>query len=58
VCSFFAPLVAAEGMVSKDVVYLVSAEAWYVCRVDRQSEFAADADEKGQWCETILDGAS
>ena len=58
VCAFFAPLVAAEGMVPKDVVYMVAAEAWCFCRVDRQSEFAADTEKKGQWCEAILDGAS
>ena len=57
-CAFFAPLVAAEGMVPKDVVCMVAAEAWSVCRVDRQSEFAADTEKKSQWCESILDGAS
>jgi len=47
VCAFFAPLVAAEGMVPKDVMYVVAAEAWCVCRVDMQSEFAADTEKKG-----------
>ena len=45
-------------MVPEDVMYMVAAQAWCVCWVDRESEFAADREKKRQWCEAILDGAS
>ncbi len=45
-------------MVPKDVMCLVAAGAWCVVWVDRESEFAADAEQKGQWGEAVLEGAS
>ena len=46
-CTFLVPATptfTAEGMVSKDVIiYVVAADAWDVGRVDRESEFVANA---------------
>ena len=56
--SLFAPLVAAEGMVPEDIMKMVAAGARNVLWVDGQSEFAAETEKEGQWCETMLDGAT
>ena len=54
------PSFAAEGVVSKDVMYVVAADALALCvgGVNRESEFAADAEKEGEWCEAILHRAS
>jgi hypothetical protein len=44
--TLFAPLVAAEGMVPKDVMCMMAAGARRVVWVDRESEFAADAEKR------------
>jgi adenosine/AMP kinase len=58
VCTFLAPLVAAEGVVAEDIMYVVTASARCVGRVDGQSEFAAETEKEGQWREAILEWAS
>ena len=45
-CSFFATSVAAEGMVSVDVMLMMSAGARCPVWVDREAQFAADAEEE------------
>ncbi len=57
-CSFFATSVAAEGVVSVDVMLMMSAGARCPDWVDRKAQFVADAEEEGQWGETIFDAAA
>ncbi len=57
-CSFFATSVAAEGMVSVDVMRMMSVGARCPVWVDREVQFAADGKEEGQRGETIFDAAA
>ena len=57
-CSFFATSVAAEGVVSVDVVLMMSTGARGPVWVDREAQFAADAEEESQRGETIFDAAA
>jgi hypothetical protein len=58
VCSFFATSFAAEGVVSVDVVLMMSAGTWCPVWVDREAQFATDAEEESQRGETIFDAAA
>jgi hypothetical protein len=58
VCLFFATLFAAECVVSVDVVLMMSAGARCPDWVDREVQFAADAEEESKQGETIFDAAA
>jgi hypothetical protein len=49
---------AAEGVVSVDVVLMMSAGTRCPVWVDREAQFAADVEEESQWGETIFDAAA
>ena len=57
-CSFFATSFAAEGVVSVDVVLAMSTGARGPVWIDREAQFAADAEEESHWCEAIFDAAT
>ncbi len=57
VCSFFATSFAAERVVSVDVMLMMSADARCPVWVDREAQFAADAEEESKQRETIFDAA-
>ena len=57
-CSFFAASFTAEGVVSVDVVLMISTDARGPVWIDREAQFAADAEEEGQRGETIFDAAA
>ena len=57
-CSFFATSFAAEGVVSVDVVLAMSTGARGPVWIDREAQFAADAEEESHWCEAILDAVA
>ena len=56
-CSFFATSFAAEGVVSVDVVLMMSACTWCPVWVDWEAQFATDAEKESQRGETIFDAA-
>jgi hypothetical protein len=49
---------AAEGVVSVDVVLMMSAGTRCPVWVDREAQFAADVEEESQWGEMIFDAAA
>jgi hypothetical protein len=51
-------LITAEGVVSVDVVLMMSAGTWCPVWVDREAQFATDAEEESQRVETIFDAAA
>ncbi len=57
-CLFLVSALTAEGMVAKDVVYVVAADAWCVGRIDGEPELATNAEEESEWGGEVLDGAS
>ncbi len=57
-CSFFATSFAAEGVVSVDVMLMMSAGTWCSVWVDWEAQFATDAEEESQRGETIFDAAA
>jgi hypothetical protein len=56
--SFFATSFAAEGVVSVDVVLMMSAGTWCPVSVDREAQFATDAEEESHRGEAIFDAAA
>ena len=48
VCTFFVSSFTAEGVISKDVMYVVAADALCVGRVNRESEFAGRCVVEGR----------
>jgi hypothetical protein len=58
VCSFVATSFAAEGMVSVNVVLTMSTGAGGPVWIDREAQFAADAEEESHRGETIFDAAA
>ncbi len=59
-CLFFVSALTAEGMVTKDIVYMVAADARCVFRIDGEweSELPTNAEEESEQGEATLDGAS
>ena len=57
-CSFFATSFAAEGVVSVDVVLTMSTGARGPVWIDREAQFAADAEEESHRGEAIFDAAA
>ena len=57
-CSFFATSFAAEGVVSVYVMLMMSTGARGPVWVDRESQFAADAEEESQWGEAMFHAAA
>ncbi len=57
-CSFLVSTLTTEGMISKDVVYMVAADAWCVGRIDGEPELATNAEEKSERGGVVCDGAS
>ena len=57
-CSFFATSFAAEGVVSVNVVLTMSTGARGPVWVDREAQFAADAEEENQRGEVMFDAAA
>ncbi len=47
-CSFLVSVPTTEGMISKDVVYMVATDAWCVGRIDGEPELATNAEEKSE----------
>ena len=45
-------------MVSVDVVLAMSTGARGPVWIDREAQFAADAEEESHWCEAIFDAAA
>jgi hypothetical protein len=58
VCSFFATSLAAEGVVSVDVMLMMSTGARAPVWIDREVKFALDAEEESHWGEAIFDAAA
>jgi len=58
VCSFFATSFAAEGVVSVDVMLTMSTGARGPVWIDREAQFAADAEEESHRGEAIFDAAA
>jgi hypothetical protein len=58
VCSFFATSFAAEGVVSVDIVLMMSTGARGPVWIDREAQFAVDAEEESHRGETIFDAAA
>ncbi len=56
-CSFLVSALTTEGMVTKDIVYMVAADARCVGRIDGEPELATNAEEEREWGEVVLDGA-
>ena len=57
-CSFFATSFAADSVVSVDVVLMMSTGARGPVWVDREAQFAADAEEENQRGEVMFDAAA
>jgi hypothetical protein len=57
-CSFFATSFAAEGVVSVYVMFMMSTGARSPVWVDRESQFAADAEEESQRGEAMFHAAA
>ncbi len=57
-CSFFAASFAAEGVVSIDVVLMMSTGARGPVWIYREAQFAADAEEESHRGEAIFDAAA
>ncbi len=57
-CSFFATSFTAEGVVSIDVVLMMSAGARGPVWVDGESQFAVDAEEESQRGEMMFHAAA
>ena len=57
-CSFFVTSFAAEGVVSVDVVLAMSTGARGPVWIDREAQFAADAEEESHRGEAIFDAAA
>ena len=57
-CSFFATSFAAEGVVSVYVMLMMSTGARGPVWVDRESQFAADAEEESQRGEAMFRAAA
>jgi len=58
VCSFFATSFAVEGVVYVDVVLMMSTGARGPVWIDREAQFAADAEEESHRGEAIFDAAA
>jgi len=58
VCSFFAASFATEGVVSIDVVLTMSTGARGPVWIDREVQFAADAEGESHRGEVIFDAAA
>ena len=56
-CSFFATLFTAEGVVLVDGVLMMSTGARGPVWVDREAQFVADAEEESQRGEAMFDAA-
>ena len=57
-CSFFATSFTAEGVVSVDVLLMMSTGASGPVWVDREAQFGVDAEEESQRGEAIFDAAA
>jgi hypothetical protein len=57
-CPFFATLFAAEDVVSVDVMLMMSTGTRGPVWVDREAQFAADAEEENQRGEVMFDAAA
>ena len=57
-CSFFAASFTVEGMVSIDFVFTMSTGARGPVWIDREAQFAADAEEESHRGEAIFDAAA
>ena len=57
-CSFFATSFAGEGVVSVYVMLMMSTGTWSPVWVDREAQFAADAEEESHRGEVIFDAAA
>ena len=57
-CSFFATSFASEGVVSVYVMLMMSTGARGPVWVDRESQFAADAEEESQQGEAMFHAAA
>ncbi len=57
-CSFFATLFAAEGVVSIDVMLTMSTGARGPAWIDREAQFMVDAEEESHRGEAIFDAAT
>ncbi len=57
VCLFLVSVLTTEGMISKDVVYMVATDAWCVGRIDGEPELAMNAEEESEWGEAVCGGA-
>ncbi len=56
-CLILVSALTVEGMVAKDVVYMVAADARFVGRIDGEPELAKNAEEESERGEADLDGA-
>ena len=57
-CSFFAASFTVEGVVSIDFGFTMSTGARGPVWIDREAQFAADAEEESHWGEAIFDAAA
>jgi hypothetical protein len=57
VCLFLVFALTVEGMVAKDVVYMVAADARCVGRIDGEPELATNVEEESEQGEAVLGGA-
>jgi hypothetical protein len=57
VCLFLVSVLTTEGMISKDVVYMVAADAWCVGRIDGEPKLArTNAEEDSERGEAVCEG--
>ena len=55
-CLFLVSVLTTEGMISKDVVYMVAVDAWCVGRIDGEPELATNAEEESERGEAVCEG--
>jgi hypothetical protein len=56
VCSFLVSALTTEGMISKDDVYMVAADAWCFGRIDGEPKLVMNAEEESERGEAVCDG--
>ena len=55
-CLFLVFALTVEGMVAKDVVYMVAADARCVGRIDGEPELATNAEEESERGQVVCEG--
>ena len=55
-CLFLVSVLTTEGMISKDVVYMVAVDAWCVGRIGGEPELATNAEEESERGQVVCEG--